>query len=147
METMAPDNWYDLHHGKEQPNLLKHFADKELQAELDRRQAGRRELEIMKIIGPREAVGYFNVAIGGGGYGGHREFHNEWELNIVFSNATKHKFTFSSKVGQTAETMEDFRNLYFPNLTRLGYDDYQRMVEAKGRLRKKKKKKICQSQP
>jgi hypothetical protein len=144
METMTADNWWDKNHADESVNLLKHFSDKELHNELARRQGERRKLEIMKIVGPREAVGYLIVETGDDGNGEHREFHAEWELHIIFSNAEKHKFTFSSKVGQTAETLEDFRTLYFPNLTRLDSADYQRMVDAKGSLRKKKKK-ICHS--
>ena len=142
---MTPDNWWDKHHGTEHQNLLKHFTDNELHDEIVRRQGERRKLEIMKIVGSREAVGYMTTTTSDDGKAGtDREFHVEWELNIIFSDATKHKFTFSSKVGQTAETMDNFRMIYFPNLTRLDNADYQRMVTAKASLRRKKKK-ICHS--
>jgi len=145
MDTMTPDNWWDKHHGTEHQNLLKHFTDNELHDEIVRRQGERRKLEIMKIVGSREAVGYMTTTTSDDGKAGtDREFHVEWELNIIFSDATKHKFTFSSKVGQTAETMDNFRMIYFPNLTRLDNADYQRMVTAKASLRRKKKK-ICHS--
>lgn len=144
MEIMTADNWWDKNHGTEHPNLLKHFSDEELQFEIARRQSERRKLEIMKIVGPRDAVGYMTVATGNDGNGMKRKFHAEWELHIIFSNGTKHKFTFSSKVGQTADTMENFRLLYFPNLTRLDFADVQRLIEAKANLRRKKKK-ICHS--
>ncbi len=133
MDTISADNWWDLNHGKYPiVNLLKHFSDQELQSELNRRQSERRKLEIMKIVGSREAIGFY-VSVGGD------ERVTDWELHIVFSNGTKHRFDFSSRVGQTEGTMNDFRMLYFPHLTRLDHEDYERLRISK------QKKKVCRN--
>lgn len=122
-------------------NLLKHFTDKELQSELERRQGERRKMEITKIIGSREAIGFYDVAPESDDFIPCREYNAEWELHIIFSDATKHRFTFSSKVGHTVQSRDDFRMLYFPHLSRLSISYYDIMVASKKqRLRKKKNK-------
>jgi|ERR1035437_1331968 hypothetical protein len=116
VSTELPDNWWDVHH-KNHQNLLIHFTDEHLQSELDRRIIERRKIEMAKIVKGREAFAYFNGA-------GGDEIHTEWELHVVFKDASKHCFTFSSNVGQSEETVRAFREMYFPNLVCFHYDDY-----------------------
>lgn len=115
--------------------LLKHFSIKELQFELNRKQTEQRNLEIKNIVGSREPIGFFDVFSAD-------ENTREWELHIIFSDATKHCFTFSSKVGQSSKSMDEFRMLYFPHLTRSDFAEWKGMVQTK-KQSKKKKKQVC----
>lgn len=127
--TDEVDNWWDAHHKSE--NLLVHFSDKELQNELDRRQFERRKIEIVKISNGREAVAYYTI-VGGD------ERHTEWELNVVYNDANKFCFTFSSREKQSEETMVEFKETYFPNLPRYSYEDYKRFKASKSKIKNAK---------
>ena len=126
-----PDNWLDLRHKGE--NLLVHFPDNELQSELDRRLLERRKIEIIKIVKERESFAYYtSISYCDGGHT------TEWELNVIFTDGSKEEFVFNSKSNQTEETMNEFREIYFPNLTCFNFDDYIRFKKAKEKSQRKK---------
>src|ERR1035437_7296392 len=120
----ASDNWWDLKHKGE--NMLLPFSDTELQAELNRR----RRIELVKLAKGREAFAYFTLSC-------KDETYAEWELHIIFTDGSNHCFTFSSRVGHTDESMREFRELYYPNLTCFNYDDYVRFKKSKCKGKKR----------